>query len=76
MTVFLLVVIILIWLFGAGVVKGWMQGALALALGLILLCAFAILIAEAFGQTAFWVLFFGVGMLLLVGSLCARSQEQ
>ena len=75
MSVFLLIIIVAILLFGAGVVKGWLQGALAVALGLFLLCAFAILIAEVFGQTAFWVLFFGLGILLFIGSLWARNQE-
>lgn len=68
----LLVLIVLILLFGAGVVKGWLSNALTLGCSLI-----AIVVALAWVSTLLGVnmvyLFSAIGGLLLVGSLWARS---
>jgi hypothetical protein len=75
LVVALLVLIVLILLFGAAAVKGWLANALILGCSLI-----AIVVAVAWVSTLLGVsilhVAYGIGGLLLVGSLWARSQQQ
>ncbi len=68
MTTVLLVLIVLILLFGAAVVKGWLMNAMGavLAIGLI------ITITVLFGKGAFWWIFFGGVIVLFIGFIWVR----
>ena len=73
MIVALLILIILVLLFGAGAVKGWIRGVLFWMIGAVLAAAIIVWIISNFGEDAFLWLVFGVGGILLVGSIWARS---
>lgn len=76
MIVALLVLIVLILLFGAGVVKGWLSNALGLVLGGGAIILALVWVGSFFGEHgAFWI-FMIVGGLLFIGSIWARSQPK
>ena len=75
MTVFLLILIVLILLFGAGAVKGWIRGALIWILGACLAAAAIAWITTTFGEDAFLWLLLGGGGILIVGAVWARSYD-
>ncbi|MCL4673667.1 MAG: hypothetical protein KJZ64_12195 [Sphingomonadaceae bacterium] len=75
-TIALLILIILILLFGAAAVKGWIRGAVIWIFGAILAVFFLTLFISYFGEDAFWWTLLGGGFLLFVGSIWARSYDE
>ena len=71
----LLVLIVLILLFGAGTVKGWIKGAALWLCGAGLAVAIAMWVVANFGEDAFLWLIFGFGGILIVGAIWARSYD-
>ena len=72
-TVFLLILIVLILLFGAGAVKGWIRGALLGTLGICLAAGVIVWAVSVFGEDGFLWILLGGGGVLFVLSLWARS---
>jgi len=69
----LLILIVLILLFGAGVVKGWLKNALGAMLGIGLIVALMLTVTSLFGENAFWWMVYGSGALLLAIVILAHS---
>lgn len=69
----LLILIVLILVFGAGVVRGWLANLLGLAIGCLLLGGLIIFLVEIFGRDGFQALLLGGGSILLVASIWARA---
>lgn len=71
MTTALLVVIILILLFGAGVVKGWLANLVGFGCGGILILAALLWLGSFFGENGFTYIVYGImaliGILALIG---------
>lgn len=65
MTVGLLILIVLILLFGAGVVTGWLANIIGAVIGSVLLVALSVTIISLFGEDVFWLLLGGVAVLFL-----------
>jgi len=74
MAIALLVLIVLILLFGAGVVKGWLANLLGVAIGVALTIALILTVVSLFGREAFLWLVVGGGGMLLLASIWARSE--
>jgi len=73
MTVILLLLIVLILLFGAGVVKGWLKNALGVVLGIALLTGILLTLVSIFGEDAFWTIWVGGGAFLFAFVIWAKS---
>lgn len=71
----LLFLIVLILLFGAGVVKGWLLNAIGAILGLCLVIGIILWICSIFslGDGGFMVIFMVGGLLLALGAAWARG---
>ena len=76
MIVALLVLIALILLFGAGVVKGWLSNAIGLVLGGGAIVLTLVWLGSYLGENGPFWLFIGIGVLLFIGSIWARSQPK
>lgn len=75
MIIFLLILIVLILLFGAGVVKGWIKGLLTFVLGGVLAVALLVWLANILGEDGAMIAL-GIGALALAGlSVWARSDD-
>jgi hypothetical protein len=72
MIVALLVLIVLILLFGAGAVKGWIKSTAVGVLGFAAICAVGIWLGSFFGEDGFAYVIFGGGGLLFVLSLIGK----
>lgn len=73
MIVALLILIVLILLFGAAAVKGWIGAILVTLVAGVILIATLTLASAEFGKDSVYVVLFGGGILLLVGSMWARG---
>lgn len=72
MVVALLVLIVLILLFGAGVVKGWIANAATMGCGFVAICLALIWLGSFFGENGFLYVLLAIGgILLLLGVLAA-----
>lgn len=69
----LLMLIVMILLFGAGVVRGWLTNLFGLVLGFILLAALIVFAVKIFGADDFHWLLLGGGGLLLALTILAKS---
>lgn len=77
MIVALLVLIVLILLFGAGVVKGWIANAVTMGCGFIALCLALIWLGSFFGENGFLYVLLAIGgIMLLLAALAAIFNDQ
>ncbi len=75
MTIILLLLIVLILLFGAGVVKGWLRNVFGAVLGISLLASILLTAVSIFGEDAFWTIWVGGGALLFALVVWAKSYD-
>lgn len=77
MIVALLVVIVLILLFGAGVVKGWLANGIGMGCGFLALVAAVLWLGSFFGENGVEYVFWGfLGFLLLLAIWGAIEQQK
>jgi len=75
MIVALLVLIILILLFGAGVVKGWIANVATMGCGFIAICLALIWLGSFFGEHGFMYVVFAIGGIALVLGIVGKIME-
>lgn len=75
MLIALLILNVLILLFGAAVIKGWLKNAFGVALGVILLTGLLLVLRTVFGEKAFWVIWICAGTVLLIAVVWARNSD-
>lgn len=75
MIVALLVLIVLILLFGAGVVKGWIANAATMGCGFIAICLALIWLGSFFGENGFMYVVFAIGGIALVLGIIGKIME-
>lgn len=75
MIVALLVLIILILLFGAGVVKGWIANVATMGCGFIAICLALIWLGSFFGENGFLYVVFAIGGMALVLGIIGKIME-
>lgn len=66
MIVALLVLIVLILLFGAGIVKGWIANAVTMGCGFITICLALIWLGSFFGENGFLYVLLAIGGIMLL----------
>jgi hypothetical protein len=75
MIVALLVLIVLILLFGAGVVKGWIANVATMGCGFIAICPALIWLGSFFGENGFMYVLFTIGGIALVLGIIGKTME-
>lgn len=75
MIVALLVLIILILLFGAGVVKGWIANVFTMGCGFIAICLALIWLGSVFGENGFMYVVFAIGGIALALGIIGKIME-
>lgn len=75
MIVALLVLIILILLFGAGVVKGWIANVATMGCGFLAICLALIWFGSFFGEHGFMYVVFAIGGIALVLGIIGKIME-
>jgi hypothetical protein len=71
----LLVLIILILLFGAGVLKGWIANVATMGCGFISICLALIWLGSFFGEHGFMYVVFAIGVIALVLGIIGKIME-
>ena len=76
MIIALLVVIVLVLLFGAGVVKGWLANGIGMGCGFIAIVAAVLWLGSFFGENGPEYVIYGFCGLILLLALAAAVTEQ
>lgn len=75
MIVALLVLIVLILLFGAGVVKGWIANVATMGCGFIAICLALVWLGSFFGENGFMYVMFAIGGIALVLGIIGKIMD-